>query len=99
MRGPHDPLEWVMRNAQHPTLIWDHMNKASITNAILKSLRELSGQHVEASVPLVRYGIDSVVFVEVAEAVGESLKLSIDPELFWEHDTVEAISAALLQDS
>ena len=71
----------------------------STTGEIQKWLRErvafeikTAPEAVSLNVPFANYGLDSIVIVTLATDLEDWLKVSLDPTIFWEYPTVEALS-------
>ncbi|MFW6724744.1 SDR family NAD(P)-dependent oxidoreductase [Streptomyces sp. MAR4 CNY-716] len=59
-------------------------------------LAELPAGDLDTGVELGEYGFTSVLFVDLANRVNEMFGLAVTPVLFFEHQTVDALTAALL---
>ncbi len=52
---------------------------------------------VSARIPFANYGLDSIVIVTLATDLEDWLDISLDPTIFWEYPTVDALSEWLVE--
>jgi len=55
-------------------------------------------KQIEATVPIVRYGIDSAQVIEIAAAMSEQLNYDVEPGLFWDFEDIRSLSHYLAQE-
>jgi acyl carrier protein len=56
---------------------------------------DLPPEEIAFDVPLAAYGVDSVYALTVIGDIEEYLQVVLDPELIWEHPTIEALATVL----
>lgn len=54
-------------------------------------------ESLSLQVPFANYGLDSIVIVTIVADLEEWLKVYLDPTIFWEYPTIEALSIWLLE--
>jgi acyl carrier protein len=59
------------------------------------SYLDLPPEDIAFTVPLAAYGVDSVYALTIIADIEEHLQIALDPELIWEHPTIEALTAVL----
>lgn len=77
------------------------MNKDSITFWLKEQFgREsnLAPNQIKSKDSIARFGIDSIVLVTIAVDLEEFLGKEIDPTIFYEFDTIEALSTYIVEE-
>lgn len=80
------------------------MNEPQHTEQSLKTwLRQRVAFYVRApqdsiatDVPLAQYGLDSVYALTLSGDIEDHLGRSLDPTVMWDHQTIDALAAALM---
>lgn len=62
------------------------------------SYLDLSPADLDPDTPLAAYGLDSVYALTIAADIEEHLEIVLEPELMWEHPTLNALTEALLRE-
>ncbi|MBA3774812.1 MAG: polyketide synthase dehydratase domain-containing protein, partial [Ramlibacter sp.] len=62
----------------------------------LSHLLKVKRENIEADTELADYGIDSIKFIELTNAVNEELKLELVPPIFFEYSTLGSFTGFLL---
>lgn len=57
---------------------------------------KLSADEIDPTVPLANYGLDSVAALSLCGDIEDELDLVVEPTVAWDHPTVEALVAYLL---
>lgn len=81
------------------------MNDTTHTEQSLKQwLTERVASYIRAQpetiapdVALAEYGLDSVYALTLTGDIEDHLGLSLDPTLMWDHQTIDALTAALIE--
>jgi len=62
--------------------------------------KEIKGkpETVSFSAPFASYGLDSIVIVTLVDDLEEWLGVSLDPTIFWEYPTIEALTDWLVKE-
>lgn len=71
----------------------------AISDWIVERLAEEVGipaRRIQRNVDIRRYGLDSVVAVEVVTDLGDQLGIQLPPSLLWDHESIDAVVAAIL---
>ena len=63
--------------------------------ARIAKLAKLEAAHVKADEEFQRYGVSSVRLVEMSGELEDFAGLRVDPTIFWEHPTIDALSRHL----
>ena len=58
----------------------------------------LKPEAVSLTVPFANYGLDSIVIVTLVDDLEDWLNTNLDPTIFWEYPTIEALSDWLLNE-
>ncbi|WP_394829120.1 acyl carrier protein [Pendulispora albinea] len=56
---------------------------------------EVEPERIQADEPIVSYGLDSMVTVEIAGELERALEMRLPPTLVWDYPTIEAIAEHL----
>ena len=58
----------------------------------------MASNQIQSTDSIARFGIDSVVLVTIAVDLEEFLGKEIDPTIFYEFDTIEALSTYIVEE-
>ena len=57
---------------------------------------ERPAEEIDATVPLTEYGLDSVYAFALCGDIEDALRISVDPTLIWDVNTVQALTEYLV---
>lgn len=57
---------------------------------------KIAPEAVSLTIPFANYGLDSIVIVTIVSDLEDWLGISLDPTIFWEYPTIEALSQWLV---
>ncbi len=59
---------------------------------------KIKPEAVSLQTPFANYGLDSIIIVTLVDDLEEWLNTSLDPTIFWEYPTIEALTDWLISE-